>query len=75
MMAWGYAQNTQILFRAEIIPRKHNFCIAKNHHCLAITNTVCQIQMILTLIRLQIEHDRMWICAKHTNFIQSGNHF
>ncbi len=40
---------------------------------LAITIAVCQIQMILTLIPLQNEHDGMGICAKHKNFIQSRN--
>ncbi len=50
--------------------------LLKNLHYLtflAITIAVCQIQMILTLIRLQNEHDGIGICAKHTNFIQSGN--
>ncbi len=62
---WGYAQNTKILFRAEIIPRKHHFL-----WFLAKTIPVCQIQVILALIPLQNEHLGMGICAKHTNFIQ-----
>ncbi len=69
MLGWGYAQNTQILFRAEIIPTNNHFW-----SFLAITIAVCQIQMILTLIRSQNERDGMGIYAKHTNFIQSGNH-
>ncbi len=64
-MGWGYVKNTQILFRAEIIPRKHNFW-----SFLAITIAVCQIQIILKLIPLQNEHDGMGICAKHKNFIK-----
>ena len=60
MLGWGYAQNIQILFRAEIIPRKHHFW-----SFLAITIAECQIQLILTLIRLQNEFDGMEICAKH----------
>ncbi len=68
MMGWGYAQNTKILFRAEMIPGKHHFW-----SFLAIRNPVCQIQMILTLIPLQNEYDGMGICVKHKNFIQSGN--
>ncbi len=68
MMGWGYAQNTKILFRAEVIPRKHHFW-----SFLAITIPVCQIQMILTLIPLQNQHVGMGICAKHTNFILSWN--
>ncbi len=51
-MGWGYVQNTQILFKAEMIPRKHHFW-----SFLAITIEVCQIQMILTLIPLQNDHD------------------
>ncbi len=66
MMGWGYAQNTTILFRAEMIPRKHHFW-----SFLAITIAVCQIQMILTLNPLENEHDGMGICAKHNNFIHS----
>ena len=68
-MGWGYAQNTQILLRAEIIPTKLRFW-----SLLAITIAVCQIQLILTLIPPQKEHDGMGICAKHTNFTQSRNH-
>ncbi len=48
----------------------------KNIHYLtflAITIALCQIQMILTLIPLQNEHNEMGICAKHKNFVQSGN--
>ena len=66
MLGLGYAQNTQILFRAELIPRKHHFW-----SFLAITIAVCQIQMILTLIPPQNDHDGIGICAKHTNFILS----
>ncbi len=51
-----------------MIPRKHHFW-----SFLAITITVFQIQMILILIPLQYEDDGMEICAKHKNFIQSGN--
>ncbi len=40
---WGYAQNTEILFRAEMIPRKHHFW-----SFLAITIPVCQIQVFNT---------------------------
>ncbi len=32
---------------------------------------VCQIQMILTLIPLQNEHDGMGICAKHINLFSA----
>ncbi len=66
MLGWGYAQNIQILFRAEMIPRKHHFW-----SFLAITIAVRQIQIILTLIPFQNEHVRMGICAKHTNCILS----
>ena len=66
MMGWVYAQNTKILFRAEMILRKHHFW-----SFLAITIAVCQIQMILTLIPLQNQHFGMGICANHTNFILS----
>ena len=59
-MGWGYAQNTQILFRAEIIPAKHNFC-----SFLALTIPVCPIQTILPLIPVQNEQDGMGICVKH----------
>ncbi len=48
--------------------------LLKNLHYLSFlakTIAVCQIQMILTLIPLQNEHDGMGICAKHTNFILS----
>ncbi len=69
MLGWRIVQNTQILCRAEMIPRKHNFW-----SFLAIAIAVCQIQMILTVKSLQNEHDGMGICAKHTNFIQGGNH-
>ncbi len=68
MMGWGYAQNTKILFRAEMIPRKHHFW-----SFLAVRIAMCQIQMILILIPLQNDHDGMGIFAKHINFIQSGN--
>ncbi len=51
-----------------MIPRKHHFW-----SFLAITIAVFQI-MILILIPLQNEHDGMGKSAKHTNFIQSGNH-
>ncbi len=51
-----------------MIPRKHH-----SQSFLAITIAVCQIQMILTLIPFQNEHDGMGICAKHKIFIQSGN--
>ncbi len=68
MMGSGYAQNTQILFRAEMIPRKQHFW-----SFLAITIAVCQIQMILTLTPLEKEHDGIGICAKNKNCIQSGN--
>ncbi len=37
----------------------------------AITIAVCQIQMILTLIPLQNEHDGMGICAKHINLFSA----
>ncbi len=63
---WGYAQNTKILFRAEMIPRKHDFW-----SFLAITIAVCQVQMILTLIPLQNEHDGMRICAKQKFFFRA----
>ncbi len=66
MMGWEYAQNTKILFSAEMIPRKHHFWSV-----LAITIAVCQMQMILILIPHQNEHDGMGICAKHTNYILS----
>ncbi len=59
-MGWRYAQKTKFLFRAEMIPRKHHFW-----SFLAITNAVCQMQMILTLIPLQDEHDGMELCANH----------
>ena len=68
MMGWENEQNTQILFRAEIIPGKHQF-----EWFLAITIPVCQIQMILTLIPLQNQHFGMGICANQTNLILSGN--
>ncbi len=68
MMGWRYAQNTKLLFRAEMIPRKHNF-----RSFLAVTIEVCQIQMSLTLIPLQNDHDGMGICAKQSNFIHSRN--
>ena len=58
----------KIFFKAEMIPRKHQFW-----SFWAIAIAVCQIQMIQTLIPLQNEHDGMGICAKHSNFIQSGN--
>ncbi len=68
MMGWGYVPNTNFFFRAEMISRKHLFW-----SFLAITIAVCQMQMILTLIPLQDEHDGMEISAKHKMFIQSGN--
>ncbi len=40
---------------------------------LAITIALCQIQMILTLIPLQNEHDGMRKCAKHKKKFQRGN--
>ncbi len=49
---WGYAQNTKVLFRAEMIPRKHHFW-----SFLVITIAVFQIQMILILILLQNDHN------------------
>ncbi len=67
MMVWRYAQNTKVLFRVEIIPLKHHFW-----SFLAITFAV--FQMILILIPLQDEGDGIWICPKHSNFIQSGFH-
>ena len=54
MMGWGKAQNTQILFRAEIISGKYQF-----GWFLAIKIPVCQIQMTLTLIPFQKQHDGM----------------
>ncbi len=66
MLGWGYAHKTKFLFRAEMIPRQHHI-----RSFLAITIPVCQIQTILTLIRLQNEHDGMGICAKHKNFMMS----
>ncbi len=68
MVGWRYEQNTKILFSAEVIPRKHQI-----RSFLAITIAMCQIQMSLTLKSLRNEHDGMGICAKHTNFVQSGN--
>ncbi len=68
VLGWGYVPNINILFRVAMIYRKHHFW-----SFLAITIAVCQIQMIITLTRLQNEHDGIGICAKHTNFIQSGN--
>ena len=66
---WGYAQNTQILFRAEIIPKKHHFW-----SFLAIRIALCQIQVILKLTPLQKERDGIGICANHINiFILSGS--
>ncbi len=50
--------------------------LLKNIHYLsflAITIAVCQIQMTLTLIPLQNEHDEKRICDKHKFFFQSGN--
>ena len=41
-----------------MIPRKHHYW-----SYLATTLAVRQIQMILTLIRLQNEHDELGICA------------
>ncbi len=65
-MGWGYAQNTQILFKADVIPRKQHFW-----SFLAITIAVCQIELILILIPLQNQHVGIEICTKHTNFILS----
>ncbi len=62
MMGWRYAQNTKIVFRAEMIPRKHHFW-----SFLAITIAVCQIQMILTLRPFQNEHDRIGDMRKTQN--------
>ncbi len=63
MMGCGYVPNTKNLFRAEMIPRKHHFW-----SFLAITIAVCQIQMILTLISHQNEHDALkkLECEQHT---------
>ncbi len=66
-MGWRYVQNTNLLFRAVMSPRKHHFW-----SFLAITIAVYQIQMILTLMPLQNQHVGMRICAKNKNFIQSG---
>ncbi len=60
MMGWGYAQNTNILFIADVIPRKKHFW-----SFLAITIAVCQIELILIFIPLQNQHVGMEICAKH----------
>ena len=68
LMGCVYVPNTQILFRAEMIPRKHHFW-----SFLAKTIAVCQIQMILIHIPPQNEHDGMGIRAKHINFIQCGS--
>ncbi len=68
IMGWEYEQNTQILFKAEMRPRKHHL-----RSFLALKIAICQIQMILTLIALQNEHDGMGICAKHKTFIHGGN--
>ena len=57
-----------MLFRAEIIPRKHHFW-----SFLAITIAARQGKELLILIPLQNEHDGMGTCAKLTNFIKSGN--
>ncbi len=61
--AWRYAQNTKIVFRAEMIPRKHHLW-----SFLAITIAVCQIQMILTLILFKM---RMmgWRYAQNTKIV------
>ncbi len=67
MTGWDKCQ-TQFFFRAEMIPRKHHFW-----SFLAITIAVCQMQMILTIIPSQNDHDGMGICAKHINFIQCRN--
>ncbi len=66
MLGCGYAQNTQILFRAEDIAQKPAFLLF-----LAITIAERQTEVLLILIPLQNEHVGMNICAKHTNFIQS----
>ena len=63
---WSFLAKT-IAIRVKMIPRKHHFW-----SFLAITIAVCQIQMILTVIPLQNQHVRMGLCAKQTNFIQSG---
>ncbi len=68
MLGWGYAQTYKFDSEVKIL--------LKNLHYLsflAITIAVFQIQMILTLIRLQNDHDGMGICAKHINFNQSEN--
>ncbi len=66
MLGWGYAQNTQILFRAKDIAQKPAFL-----SFLAITIAVRQSQLLLILVPLQNQHVGMVICAKDTNFIQS----
>ncbi len=66
MLGWGFAQNTQILFRAEDIVQKPAFL-----SFLAITIAVRQTELLYILIPLQNEHVGMGICVKHTNFIQS----
>ncbi len=65
MLGWGYAQNTQILFRAKDIAQKPSFL-----SFLAITIAVRRTEVLLILITLQNEHVGMGICVKHTNFIQ-----
>ncbi len=56
MLGWGFAQNRQILFRAEDIVQKPAFL-----SFLSITIAVCQIQMILILIPLENQHVGMGI--------------
>ncbi len=68
MLGWGTRKTYKFYSELTIL--------LKNSHYLsflAITIAVCQIQMILTLIRLQNEHDGIGMCAKYKNVIQSGN--
>ena len=60
MLGWGYAQNAQILSRAEAIPQKHQFM-----SLLAATIVARQTQMILIFIPFQNQHVGITICAKH----------
>ncbi len=62
-MGWGYAQNTQILFKADVIPRKQHFW-----SFLAITIAVCQIQMILNSYLLKMSM-RGWGSAQNTKIL------
>ncbi len=63
-MGCGYVQNTQILFRAKIIPRKHHLWFF-----LAITIAARQGRVLLILIPLHNEHNGMGICAKNTQIL------